>query len=340
MYLLFIISCIVLGVILLVNSTTKHNPKPTELYLTMLPESSESPKVTIGYDNFWPNMTPNNSGLFLCLQTMYPNLVFVPKEEDPDVMLFSCFGDIKKVKLYGGKKIFFYGENLDRYPPYNDIPLIRDTFDLIIGSRDTSSDLKEVRFPLWITYYGCWDTQSLMDNLNNLYKKNSAIPKKNEATLIASHDLFGQRTIISDEVAKHIPVQYPGKFRNNCKSMGPTVGNKIDFLKKYRYNICPENSVYDNYWTEKIFQAIQAGSIPIYWATGPPEPKILNEQCYCFVDISNPKNVEAKIKHAITNPQSFKVKSIFKPTAKKELDKIFFELKTALDQIILVQSNR
>jgi len=40
---------------------------------------------------------------------------------------------------------------------------------------------------------------------------------------------------------------------------------KLSLLPGYRYNLCPENTLADYYCTEKIWHAIQAGTLPIYW---------------------------------------------------------------------------
>lgn len=42
---------------------------------------------------------------------------------------------------------------------------------------------------------------------------------------------------------------------------------KIDGLKDYMFSIVVENSIYDNYWTEKLTDCFVTGTIPIYWGT-------------------------------------------------------------------------
>ena len=46
-------------------------------------------------------------------------------------------------------------------------------------------------------------------------------------------------------------------------------------LANYRFNLCPENSLGEGYITEKIFDSIRSGCIPIYWGAY-LEPGILN----------------------------------------------------------------
>ena len=52
--------------------------------------------------------------------------------------------------------------------------------------------------------------------------------------------------------------------RKNIKGRGDQKW-KINFLKKYKFNICFENSSTPGYVTEKIIQSMYVNSIPIYW---------------------------------------------------------------------------
>ena len=41
--------------------------------------------------------------------------------------------------------------------------------------------------------------------------------------------------------------------------------NKIEYARKYRFQLCPENAEFKGYCTEKILHAFASGCIPIYW---------------------------------------------------------------------------
>lgn len=61
------------------------------------------------------------------------------------------------------------------------------------------------------------------------------------------------------------PVASGGSVDNNIgRSIGPSKKDKIDFCSGYKFNIAFENSSTNGYTTEKIVDAFQAGSIPIY----------------------------------------------------------------------------
>ena len=55
--------------------------------------------------------------------------------------------------------------------------------------------------------------------------------------------------------------------------------SKLDFLRARKFNICYENSSYPGYVTEKLFQALYAKTVPIYW--GSPTASIdFNPNCF------------------------------------------------------------
>lgn len=60
---------------------------------------------------------------------------------------------------------------------------------------------------------------------------------------------------------------------------GP-VNRKLEVLKDYKFSICYENGKdVPGYITEKIFDSMAAGCIPIYWGS-PDVKKFISERCY------------------------------------------------------------
>ncbi len=104
------------------------------------------------------------------------------------------------------------------------------------------------------------------------------------------------------------------------------------------YNICPENSEFEGYFTEKIFHALEAGCIPIYWAIDKPEKEIINEKCYCW--IKNEENnfnetiFENKIKDVIENKTEYIKENIFIPQSKYIIDNMYKTLKNQIEIIL------
>ena len=87
--------------------------------------------------------------------------------------------------------------------------------------------------------------------------------------------------------------------------------DKVNYISKSIYNICPENSTFEGYFTEKIIQAFEGGTIPFYWAIDLPEKGLINENKYCFCNIDNPIKLKENIKTAIENPNYYLEGNVF-----------------------------
>jgi len=260
--------------------------------------------------------------------------------ENPDILLCSCFGHINNIKKINAKiKIFFYGENLNRFPPYNNIELLKLHFDLIVGFRYTDISNKILRLPLWLCYYPYYNINDKNNNiityLESENKKNININKSIFGSLIARHDRTGERKILLNELEKYGNIICPSKFNNNYKKLKEGNEAKKEFLQKCIYNICPENSKYEGYFTEKIFQAFESGTIPIYWAIEEPEKEILNKNKYCFIKNINDKNeVFIKIKDVVENKNKYLYGNIFNKYSYEIISKYYDDLKEEIKKLL------
>lgn len=295
--------------------------------------------ITIAYINFWKNNGDVQDRWLLQFikHNIDDNIQEVHHSSNPDILIASNFGSITNIKNISSKvKIFFYGENLNRYPPYNNIELLKNVFDIIIGFKYTDKSNKIYRLPLWITYYPYYNMDSssnIITHIQNEYNKNIQIEKK-DCSLIARHDRGGQRTILYNEFIQYMNVLCPSSFKKNCPSIQPGNKSKIDFIKKTIYNICPENSCFEGYYTEKIFQALEAGCIPIYYATDIPEKEILNEDCYCFIPFISEDDTRNKIYDVIHSKNKYIQSSLFKYTAHQTLKTYYDDVKNAIIDIL------
>lgn len=267
---------------------------------------------------------------FLNFFNTIDTIKLVKNNENPDILFCSLFGDINIIKNISAKcKIFFTGENLILRPPYNNEQLLLETFDLLLGFKYTNLSKKTLRFPLWLAYYPFYCTKTdnnIIDYIEKQHLLNKNHTTQNSAVIIARHDMGGQRIQIIKEIEKYISVLAPGRFYNNTKLIGSTTIDKINYLKQYNYNICPENSEGEGYCTEKIFQALESGTIPIYWGSSYPEVDIINENKYCFCDIKNPEKMSKSIKDAIENPDKYLEGNIFKENSKEIIQQYYDDL--------------
>lgn len=184
-------------------------------------------------------------------------------------------------------RIFFSGENLHnpRHAQYADYMLSgTKTFDLAIGF-DNFDNEKYVRFPLWLTYI--FPPNATEDDIRTMCAKlrYPRIDNKTKfASLIARYDWNGVRTEIYNKLVNIGQIDCPSALLHNDDSLVKLYAdNKREYLRQYKYNICPENTNAYGYVTEKLFEAIYSGCIPIYWGSyNKPELDILNQEVILF----------------------------------------------------------
>lgn len=193
-------------------------------------------------------------------------------------------------------KIFMARENLHRpnWQEYADLALNEQSIDLCLGFDYSNDDPRYMRFPLWITWLlppnaGYKEVKAFCDTVNQ--PGNFSFNDRRFCAFVSSHDDLG-RSQIFDEISQIGQIDSCGRFRHNCDDLKELFNdNKLDFLKHYRFNLCPENSNSPGYCTEKIFEAITSGCVPLYWGSNNnPEPDILNHNAICFINVGHPNN--------------------------------------------------
>lgn len=292
--------------------------------------------ITISFINYWKD--PRNDNYFV--KFIEKNIGPVKKincDQNPDILIASCMGNIDNIrKLKAKSKIFYHAENLDRYPPYNNDKLLYELFDLIICFKNTNLEKKIIKFPLWMMYHDYYNyniDDNILTYIQSRYNENIKNKKDIFATIVSRHDRQGQRTKIFDELSKYGVIKSPGNYRKNTHSIGKTHEDKIKYISRGVYNICPENSAYEGYFTEKIFQAFEGGTIPLYWASELPEPEIINKNKYCFCDINDNIRLKKKIHDVVVNKNKYIEGDLFCKNSGKIIENFYNVL---LENILLL----
>ncbi|MBS0025782.1 glycosyltransferase family 10 domain-containing protein [Chitinophaga sp. 22321] len=207
---------------------------------------------------------------------------------DNTLSLSSVFGNREIImKSPANAKVFFTGENVSKYAAYEDHCL--DIVNLSLGF-DYLDHPRYMRFPLWIqnVFQPGYDLTSIRETLEQITTdtRNGYRWNKNFCSLICRFDEGGQRTLMMNAMRRIEPVDSAGAYLNNTTALKDQYNDdKLAFLKDYQFNICPENSDRNGYVTEKIFHAIIAGCIPIYWGSNNhPEPEVLNQDAILFYE--------------------------------------------------------
>lgn len=203
------------------------------------------------------------------------------------ICFYSTFGSRNILnRTKGDVNIFFTGENVKRgnHKLYSDHFLTNDSIDLAMGF-ESFEDSRYLRFPLWIMYMfePKLDANSIKARCQALNHQHTS-PQRKFASHISSEDTLGLRRQMCECLSQIASVDCAGKIMHNCDDLWEKYNDdKHRFIANYKFNICPENSNCTGYVTEKIFQAIDAGCIPIYWGSyNKPEPQVLNHDAILF----------------------------------------------------------
>lgn len=286
--------------------------------------------LKIAYINFWNDPYNNKYFDYFFENNLNCKVICVNYNDNPDILIASVNGDINNIDKINAKcKIFYYGENLNRYPPYNNIGLLKSKFDIITGFKYTNKKEKIFRFPLWLIYfpfYNFKNEHNIIKYIENKYSENIKKNKTMFATLISRHDRGGQRKIIYNILSNYGNIYCAGNFNNNTKKIGLRQKEKIDYISNSLYNVCPENSIYEGYTTEKIFQAFEAGTIPLYWGHDLPEKEILNQNKYCFCNIEDNNILKQQIEDVVLNRDKYIEGKIFNENAKNVIETYYHDL--------------
>lgn len=229
------------------------------------------------------------------------------------ITIFGTNGDKLALMLDKSKyKIFYTIENVHelRSPwiDYADLLIEDKRINLSIGF-DYISHENYLRFPFWMmTLFepndSYKDIERKCGEINNLKKT-----LRNEfCTFISRRDYFGDRNFFLNQIETIEKVNCAGEFNHNDDNLKFIFNdNKIEYLKQFKFNLCPENSNAEGYVTEKLFDSFKAGCIPIYWGSlNKPEPEIINSNSVIFIQ-NNDKNIQAinQIKHLNENKSAY-----------------------------------
>jgi len=123
--------------------------------------------------------------------------------------------------------------------------------------------------------------------------------ENNRFNLLAERLRFIQGFGGNIDIYGYAPWGGENKWEQFPNYRGPTP-NKHKTLKQYDFNLCFENCDEDGYITEKIFHALIAGCVPLYWGGGTLLQETIPSSCYINCRNRDPAEVHQRIK---TMPQ-------------------------------------
>ncbi len=193
--------------------------------------------------------------------------------DNPDFLFFAPFGT-EHHKFSNCVKIFICGEPLS--PNFNECDYAVCYDPIQYGSR----------YMVRPVYF----RDSMPEKINMTDEQ--ALNRK-FCNFVYSNDKYGLGSKLRVEFAKRLMkykhVDCPGKVLNNMKdgigarNSSDWVGDKLKFIKQYKFTIAFENCSCNGYTTEKLIHPLIAHSLPIYWGN-PDVDKNFNMNAFVYAN--------------------------------------------------------
>jgi len=251
----------------------------------------------VQYYNFWDKQTADE----IWFTGFLKSRSFFDRFPHANLALFSTLGSVRLLRVdeflhpFGRnrKRVFFTGENV-HYPVFKDYEknlLDHASIGLSLGF-DYIDDARYLRFPIWLLEMFPPDsnTDDIQRICNQLSFQKLEDSRNRFCALVAgTSTMLGTESL---EMRKRMVeklnlidhVDCAGKLLRNTEELQKRFhDDKAEFLKLYRFFICPENISVAGYVTEKVFHAIGSGCVPIYRGSlNNPEPEVLNHEAILF----------------------------------------------------------
>lgn len=242
--------------------------------------------ISIGFSDFWPGFDVSDN-FFIDILSKKFNVKI--NNNDPDFMFCSIFGD-KSLK-FSCTKILFMGENAT--PDFN-------IFDYALSFDWINFDDRYFRLPLYRLYMT--DEDRVLHDADFFaaeYAKKTMFCNFLYSNNRCAHLL---REHFFDLLSEYKKVDSGGNVRNN---IGYRIDNKLAWQRGYKFSIAFENSLKFGYSTEKLYDALRAHTVPIYWGN-PLVGREFNTKRFINVhDYASLDDVIERVRELDNNPKLF-----------------------------------
>ena len=219
------------------------------------------------------------------------DIIYVGSFGRPDRGLLKLFAEQRKLTVYIVSENAHWKSN-PKYPWF-DMHCMQDV-GVSFGSRRgiVSYPLSNyMRMPWWMSVALRKDQHCTF--LDSLYDEARRTPAqvarawraRTGLALLLSHHYSHPRPTLYELMGKFGHVDCPSSAFHNMEwpkdLQNKHETGKVQLLRRYRYNIAPENDRSyreGGYNTEKVVQCLLGGTIPVYWGDTPFEPQVFNER--------------------------------------------------------------
>jgi len=143
------------------------------------------------------------------------------------------------------------------------------------------------------------------------FRKLPRLPKRDDvyiAAFISNCGSRNNREVYMEELMKHMPVHSYGTCLHTIDE--PATGltkheNKLEIGGDYHFWFAAENSNADSYVTEKIYQAFDAGVVPVYFGAPNIERFVPDPSSIIMADGYTPKELAALLNKTASDPTEY-----------------------------------
>ncbi|GIZ15180.1 glycosyltransferase family 10 domain-containing protein [Capnocytophaga catalasegens] len=292
--------------------------------------------IDVKFYNHWEGILTENSPNRLWFYRFIKN-----RNIKTSMTFFSVFGFRWFMKFFRGKKVFFTGEYVQKGGITKSLETYADNcvndVNLSMGF-DYIKHPNYVRFPLWILYFvqpemTFEDLKNRIETINNpLYRKNQERTKF--CVQMSRHDKNNTRRKMINLLNKIEQVTCAGIFMNNADELKTKYNdNKVNYLRNFKFNICPENISAKGYITEKILDAIVGGCIPIYYGGGKKEwveSNIFNPNAFLYYEEGKEEKLFKEVKKLYSDSEAYN-QFIAEPPFKENATEFIWEKITEIE---------
>lgn len=257
-------------------------------------------KVKIKFLGFWPDFLPEDNIFINILKEKYD----AELSDNPDYLFFSPIADHFQYAHYDCVRILVTGEPFSA--DWNSTDYAIDFDSYTFGDR-------HMRYPLYL--YQHQTRGSCPPGRRGLTSQQAdeiIRQKTGFCNFIYGHQtVSGDREKIYELVSQYKRVDSIGKYLNNMPNHETAVfegngANKQSYLQRYKFTIAAESMSQPGFTTEKIKDAFDAYSIPIYWGN-PDIAKEFNPDA--FIDLNSFPTLEEgirRLQEIDNDPQLYK----------------------------------
>jgi hypothetical protein len=239
--------------------------------------------IKIAFKKFWSGFDYKDCLFYLLLSKHYDVEVTDILTEDIDILFVSCYGNEIIDDWVGTiKTVEICFENF--YPNFN-------KFDYFIGTYNINNE-RSLRLPIY-WYHSFYNVYQPYPFINEPNLTKDILQEKNNTIgmVISNSHRDGIEYLL--KLMEKFDFKSGGNFHKNIE-IGRKYSDKIELFKTCKFGIAFENSIHDDYITEKIYDCYLANVIPIYFGA-----KNINNDFNpeSFINVHNYKNTDDLIQH-------------------------------------------